>query len=204
MFGRFRSLTTPVRHRFVSFARSVGRDLVIQSGQAGCLMAVGDLISQVVIERRHFLAQEHSVSPERALRFLGLGCFLVGPSLFNWYRLLERCVGAAVRGSVSSSRLRRVLLRQTVVKVTLDQLVFAPVFLAGFMSVLATLQGNDWSTVKQRLHADYSEILVNNWRLWPLIQLGNFYLVPLRYRVLLVQTVAVFWNTYLSYKTNKV
>ncbi|CAF89100.1 unnamed protein product, partial [Tetraodon nigroviridis] len=40
-------------------------------------------------------------------------------------------------------------------------------------------------------------------QLWPPVQIANFYFVPLHHRLAVVQVVAVGWNSYLTWKANK-
>ena len=47
------------------------------------------------------------------------------------------------------------------------------------------------------------EALYANWKVWPVAQLANFYVVPPNYRVLVVNTVGLFWNVILSFIAHK-
>ncbi len=76
----------------------------------------GDVFCQLVIEKGN-------LNLERALTFTTLGLVFVGPTLYFWYNWL----GAAVPGSGIASILG---------SLALDQLLFAPVFIAAFMSII--------------------------------------------------------------------
>lgn len=105
-----------------------------------------------------------------------------------WYIFLAKHLGE--KGGATALR-----------KVALDQLIFAPCALAVFLLTLGIVQQKGFSGGLNNIKNDYFDILLTNYKVWPMVQITNFYFVPLRHQVLLVQSVAVLWNTYLSWKT---
>jgi len=126
----------------------------------------------------------------RVGKFFVLGTCLVAPCLRTWYLTMERIV--KVQGS-----------RGAISKVLLDQGLFAPCFIVLFISSASTLNGLSPKEIQINLKRDYPEILLTNWKLWPATQLANFYFVPFQHRILVVNIVALVWNTYLAFKTNQ-
>ncbi|OAD62306.1 Protein Mpv17 [Eufriesea mexicana] len=159
--------------------------LITQATQAGTLMALGDQIAQNLIEQR----QIKNLDFVRTAQFASIGFFIAGPVTRTWYGILDKYVGS--KGGM-------VVLK----KVSYDQLFFAPAFLAVLLSTIGILQGNDLEQLKVKLYNEYPDILKNNYKLWPMVQLFNFYFIPLQYQVLIVQSIALLWNTYISYRTS--
>ncbi|KAF6321456.1 mitochondrial inner membrane protein MPV17 [Rhinolophus ferrumequinum] len=152
----------------------------------GSLMGLGDVISQQLVERRGL--REHQAG--RTLTMVCLGCGFVGPVVGGWYRVLDRLVP----GTAKVDALKKMLL---------DQGGFAPCFLGCFLPLVGTLNGLSAQDNWAKLRRDYPDALVTNYYLWPAVQLANFYLVPLHYRLAVVQCVAVVWNSYLSWKAHQ-
>lgn len=84
-------------------------------------------------------------------------------------------------------------------KVALDQLLFAPPFMASILSLLRLLDGDKPAVIVESLKKNYFKLLTTNWQVWPFIQMANFYFVPLNYQVILVNSASVAWNTYVAY-----
>ncbi|VDP29184.1 unnamed protein product [Heligmosomoides polygyrus] len=81
--------------------------------------------------------------------------------------------------------------------------MFSPFFNALILFNLRMLEGDGVKESYRRMKEDWSTIYINSLKVWPAVQLINFYFIPLNMRVIVVQLVAFFWNTYLSFKTQK-
>lgn len=91
---------------------------------------------------------------------------------------------------------------RTLQKVFIDQVVFAPFFLAVLLTMIGYSQHQDVEKVKAKLQNEYVDIVKANYSVWPMVQIINFRFVPLNYQVLLTQAVAVLWNGFVSWRTN--
>ncbi|CAG0915787.1 unnamed protein product [Notodromas monacha] len=158
-----------------------------QMVQTGFLMGVGDVLAQTLVEEKRLT----EVDKGRALRFAAIGTIYVGPMLRGWYGVLEARFGA--NGAA-----------QTVLKkVAADQLIFAPAFLSTILLAIEGFRnGIHYDKMKKFMKNTYWDVLMTNYYIWPAAQVVTFSLVPLEYRTLFVQCVALVFNTYLAYRTN--
>ncbi|XP_014229108.1 protein Mpv17 [Trichogramma pretiosum] len=160
--------------------------LGMQALQAGALMGLGDQFAQNLVERKSF----KELNFDRTAKFFAIGFCIAGPATRTWYGILDRYFGS--KGATT-----------VIKKVACDQFLFAPAFIVVLLSAIGLSQGKNIHELKGTLENEYPEILYNNYKLWPWVQLVNFYIVPLNYQVLVVQFVALIWNAYISYRTNK-
>ncbi|XP_052763091.1 protein Mpv17-like isoform X3 [Mya arenaria] len=153
---------------------------------AGALMGLGDAIAQLVLEDRPVSMYD----VKRSARFFFFGTVLAGPVFSLWYTRLATSFGHTKYASLKM--------------VACDQLLFAPPFLAYFLTVMELLKGDRLPEIKAKLQDDYPDIIKTNYKIWPAVQALNFTFVPVTYRVLVVNLVAVGWNTYLAWMSEKV
>ena len=73
-----------------------------------------------------------------------------------------------------------------------------------FLTSMAAMEG---ASVPDRLQSAFKPALVKGWMVWPWVQLVNFRFVPLDYRVMAVNVVALgrsFWGFSLEKKKKEV
>lgn len=146
------------------------------------LNGVGDILSQTVFE-------DHPFDWGRLAKFMALGFAFVGPVLSIWYGWLATAVKAGG-------------MQGAIIKLVADQGFFAPIFIGSFMSLLLALEGKT-GTIVQKLKTDLPSAIVVNWGIWVPAQFINFRFVPPSLTVLVANIVAVVWNTYLSFVSNR-
>jgi Mpv17 / PMP22 family len=149
----------------------------------------------------------------RTARFVLLGAAFVAPWCHYWYGALAVRYPMGAAATISSSNAQMVFKR-----VALDQFVFSPIFLVGWITSLWTLENgimssntaiaaadgvvvHDNSETPARLVEAVPDILVANWILWIPVQAVNFRFTPTKFQVLTSNCVALIWNAYLSFST---
>jgi len=147
------------------------------------LTLAGDLICQLVID------QVPELDLRRTFVFTFLGIALMGPTLHVWYLYLSKLVTISGASGV-------------ITRLILDQLIFSPIFIGLFMSLLVTFEGKP-SLVVPKLKQEWLSSVVANWQLWIPFQFLNFYFVPQKFQVLAANFVALAWNVILSFKAHK-
>lgn len=84
-------------------------------------------------------------------------------------------------------------------KVLIQQLVFTPVFNCYFFSVHSLLGGATLDETIERLKLTMPLAFMNSAKLWPAVTAFSFMYVPPQFRSVFSGSVAVGWQTYLSW-----
>jgi len=119
------------------------------------------------------------------------GFAITGPMFHWWYGFLEKLVA-------NQSLPPRISI---FLKILLDRLLLTPPFLLFSLGFIQYFQNFSATTTIANIRNSYAAALFTNWRVWTVAQGINFTYVPLEYRVLFGNLVALWWNIYLSLAT---
>lgn len=171
------------------------RPLLSNVISTGFLFGSGDFLAQ------SFFSPEEKYDIYRTLRAVSYGSIVFAPIGFRWYKLL----GSIQIPTKSFKSDRAKVTLNTVARVAVDQLVFAPfIGIPLYYSCMALFERKEhpFEEVTSKLNKHWAPTLWSNWSIWPVFQFFNFYLVPLHLRLLMVNLFSIGWNCYLSYRLN--
>ncbi|XP_044528973.1 peroxisomal membrane protein 2 [Gracilinanus agilis] len=159
--------------------------VLTKSVTSGILSAFGNFLSQIIESIRKKGRWSQNLDPRGPLRYALFGFFFSGPLSHFFYLYLDHWIPAAV----PFSGVRRLLL---------DRLVFAPAFLLLFFFCMNLLEGKNMAAFSAKVKTGYWPALQMNWKIWTPVQFININYIPLQFRVLFGNMVALFWYTYLA------
>jgi len=191
----------------------------------GMLWGLGDLLAQKVApeeaprkaadlekERKTFIRKASArVVPDTSL--LGkwnststMNAFIIGALVFSplgnaWYTRADKIVPLIAKRVPGMNALVDTPARANMMKVVLDQTLFAPVILTCVFTSFGLLNGKKIGPAVDSAMGSVGEAIVPNWALWGPVQMLNFAVVPPAGRLLLVNSVNVPWTAYLAYKS---
>ncbi|XP_004544619.2 peroxisomal membrane protein 2 [Maylandia zebra] len=161
--------------------------ILTKSVTSGILSALGNLLSQFVEARKKAQkgAPVSNIDAAGAARYAIYGLLITGPVSHLFYQLMEVWIPTTDRFCV----VKRLLL---------DRLIFAPGFLLLFYFVMNILEAKGWTDFEKKMRRSYWTALKMNWKVWTPFQFININFVPVQFRVLFANMIALFWYAYLA------
>ncbi|XP_062890682.1 peroxisomal membrane protein 2 [Mobula hypostoma] len=159
--------------------------ILTKSVTSGILSGLGNVLSQVMENRRKDLSITKNITFGGPIRFGVFGLVFTGPLSHYFYQYLDKLFPS----NVPYSQIKKLLL---------DRLMFAPAFLALFFVVISLLEGKNLKALKDKMKTGYWIALKMNWKVWTIFQYININYVPVQFRVLFANLVALFWYAYLA------
>ncbi|KAH7310640.1 hypothetical protein B0I35DRAFT_77217 [Stachybotrys elegans] len=157
----------------------------------GLAMEIHELDRKNPFSDRDLIPDSKALPPpfdfERLTRFMGYG-FCMAPIQFKWFQLLQRLFPITKTSALGPAMKR----------VAFDQLIFAPIGLGIFYTVMTIAEGGGKRAVSHKLRDMYVPTLKANYVVWPAVQIVNFRLMPVQFQLPFVSTVGIAWTAYLS------
>jgi Mpv17 / PMP22 family len=141
--------------------------LNFQALTAAALSVVSDVMAQKMQNPKG------TIDTSSALKQAVIGLLVRGPFVHGWYSILERLFASWPADS----------LKTAIAKMLVDQTTFSIFFNAFYFLSIGLLNGQSLSKIKSDLSVQLPSVMAANYRVWPLVNVLNFAVVPpnLRY-----------------------
>ncbi|KAK5374828.1 hypothetical protein LTR20_001119 [Exophiala xenobiotica] len=167
--------------------------MVLTTLQAAILSAVSNLLAQFLKAHRENRPLTISVRP--LLHFVMFTIISCPPNIL-WQDFLEDRFPAYTYSATSSDKV--LSRRNTAHKLLFDQTLCAFVNTVAFVAAMAAFKGKNMKSVRRDVERDTIPLMINGWKLWPMVAFLNFVFVPVNHRIIVASIVGLFWGIYLS------
>jgi len=157
--------------------------LAVKSITIGVLLAFGNIIAQKLKNKDDL---DEPLDKKSIFAFGLFGFLVTGPLTHFFLNWLEK------NGPSN-----------WVLKLIIDRLAYGSVFLFLALYLLSIFEGQGHNRAFENLKKVYWSAWQVNLKVWTATQVVNLNFVPLKYRVLVLNVVSIFWNIYLSQKRSK-
>lgn len=169
--------------------------LITKSATAGIINLLGDVLAQ---KFEAYLAGEAApLKFKRMITFFLCGLLYVGPFVHYWYDALFR-LGTFLEKKYKTSKLGQVLA-QIVTDQTLGVAMYFPSYFFVFELIESFVLGRapSMARAKDKCLGQLNEVLLMQYRIFPITNAFNLAFIPPQLRVLFSNTISIFWNMYL-------
>jgi len=160
--------------------------------QAASLSALSNLLAQGLEAYR---ANKRFVLDIIPIMHFVLFTFLSCPPNFLWQQYLEELFPGYTADVNGHEKLHKT---NTAKKFALDQTLGATVNTLLFIAVIGAFKGKDGKAIVRDCQRKFWPLVSSGLKLWPMVSLLNFTVVPVNRRVVVGSLVGLFWGIYLS------
>lgn len=93
---------------------------------------------------------------------------------------------------------QRLSIKNTAIKFTLDQTIGAAVNTVLFIAGIGLIKGQPLASIEKEVREEFWPMVIAGQKLWPMVSIACFALIPLQYRMLCGNIAGVAWGIYLS------
>jgi len=172
--------------------------LATNSLSAGVVTCLGDILSQYITS--NIASTQLVINWTRCKTFFLSGTLFVGPYVYLWYQYLWKY------GRWLEARFKISGVRKTIAQLTIDQTFgvafFYPAFFYAYeiFEAICEMRVPSIGAATLAMQDRIFNVLIMNYRIWPLSNFINFTFIPVKWRVIFTKFVSVLWNVYFCAK----
>ncbi|XP_033748726.1 peroxisomal membrane protein 2-like [Pecten maximus] len=154
---------------------------------SGTIAGLGNFLSQVIVPNQ---GNGGKIVWRSVFAYGTFGFCISGPLIHHFYQMLEKMM----------PKKKDAAMLDGIKRVVMDRLICAPPFLLLFLYIVPILEGSGHVAAVKKIKETFIPVLLMNWKVWTIFQFININYVPLKYRVLFGNAIALIWSIYLATK----